>query len=122
MNHLSKKETISTQAIYYQWSSPFTWQLTGLLLRVSLPGLPEGHQGPEVGSEHRPAEGGRRVDAHQAADEGVLAALQQGDDVRTHVVRVLLPEVLRGRFQKKRHEDFNGASRHRHIDRRPEKT
>lgn len=71
------------------------WELTGLLLRVPLAGLSESHQGPEVGSEYRPAESGRRVDAHQPADEGVLAALQQSDDVRTHVVRVLLPEILR---------------------------
>lgn len=72
----------------------FLCELTGLLLPVSPPGLPEGHQGPEVGAQHRPAEGGSRVDAHQAADEGVLAALQQRHDVRPHVVRVLLPEVL----------------------------
>lgn len=62
---------------------------------VSAAGLPESHQGSEVGPQHRPAEGGHRVDAHQAADEGVFAALEQGHDVGTHVVGVLLPEVLR---------------------------
>lgn len=51
-------------------------ELTCPLLRVPLSSLPESHQGPEVGSEYRPAERGRRVDAHQPADEGVLAALQ----------------------------------------------
>lgn len=69
-------------------------QLTSLLLRVSLSSLSESHQGPEVGSEYRPAERGSRVDAHQPADEGVLAALQQGYNVRAHVVGVFLPEVL----------------------------
>ena len=62
---------------------------------VSLPSLPEGNQGPEVSPQHRPAERGRWVDANQPTDEGVLAALQQCHDVRTHVIRVLLPEVLR---------------------------
>lgn len=64
---------------------------------MSLPSLPESHQGPKVGSEDRPAEHGRRVDAHQPADEGVLAALQQRYDVWTHVVSVLLSEILRER-------------------------
>lgn len=68
--------------------------LTRFLVGVSAAGLPESHQGSEVGPQHRPAEGGHGVDAHQAADEGVLAALQQGHDVWTHVVCVLLPEVL----------------------------
>lgn len=49
--------------------------LTSLLVRVPLPGLSKSHQGPEVRPEHRPAESGRRVDADQAADECVLAAL-----------------------------------------------
>lgn len=61
---------------------------------VSAAGLPESHQGSEVGPQHRPAEGRHGVDAHQAADEAVFAALEQGHDVGTHVVRVLLPEVL----------------------------
>lgn len=69
--------------------------LTRFLVGVSAAGLPESHQGSEVGPQHRPAEGRHGVDAHQAADEGVLAALEQGHDVGTHVVRVLLPEVLR---------------------------
>lgn len=69
-------------------------ELTSPLLCVSLPSLSESHQGPEVGSEYCPAESGRRIDAHQAADEGVLAALQQSYDVRAHVVGVLLPEIL----------------------------
>lgn len=51
-------------------------ELTCPLLRVPLSSLSESHQGPEVGSEYRPAERGRRVDAHQPTDEGVLAALQ----------------------------------------------
>lgn len=61
---------------------------------VSAAGLPKSHQGSEVGSQHGPAEGRHGVDSHQAADEGVLAALEQGYDVGTHVVSVLLPEVL----------------------------
>lgn len=68
--------------------------LTRLLVGVPAACLPESHQGSEVGSEHGPAEGGHRVDAHQAADEGVLAALEQGHHVGPHVVRVLLSEVL----------------------------
>lgn len=73
-------------------------------MRVPAARLPESHQGPEVGSKHGPAEGGHRVDAHQAADEGVLAALEQGHDVGPHVVSVLLSEVLRegGREQGQR--------------------
>lgn len=70
-------------------------RLTRFLVGVSAAGLPESHQGSEVGPQHRPAEGGHGVDAHQAADEAVLAALEKGHDVGTHVVRVLLPEVLR---------------------------
>lgn len=69
--------------------------LTRLLVGVPAARLPESHQGSEVGSQHGPAEGGHRVDAHQAADEGVLAALEQGHDVGPHVVSVLLSEVLR---------------------------
>lgn len=69
--------------------------LTRFLVGVSAAGLPESHQGSEVGPQHRPAEGRHGVDAHQAADEGVLAALEQGHDVGTHVVSVLLPKVLR---------------------------
>lgn len=69
-------------------------KLTTLLLDVSLPRLPEGHHGSAVSPQHSPAEGGHRVDADQAADEGVSAALQQSYDVRPHVVRVLLPEIL----------------------------
>lgn len=69
-------------------------RLTRFLVGVSAAGLPESHQGSEVGPQHRPAEGRHRVDAHQAADEGVFAALEQGHDVGTHVVGVLLPEVL----------------------------
>lgn len=61
---------------------------------VSAARLPESHQGSEVGSQHGPAEGRHRVDSHQAANEGALAALEQGHDVGTHVVSVLLPEVL----------------------------
>lgn len=61
---------------------------------ASAASLPESHQGSEVGSQHCPAEGCHGVDPHQAADEGVLAALEQGHNVRTHVVSVLLSEVL----------------------------
>lgn len=62
---------------------------------VSSARLPESHQGSEVGPQNGPAEGRHRVDAHQAADEGVLAALEQGHYVGPHVVSVLLSEVLR---------------------------
>lgn len=76
--------------------------LTSFLVGVSAAGLPESHHGSEVGSQHGPAEGRHGVDSHQAADEGVLAALEQGDDVRTHVVSVLLPEVLNeGKIQRR---------------------
>lgn len=68
--------------------------LTCFLVGVSAAGLSESHQGSEVGPQHRPAEGRHGVDAHQATDEAVFAALEQGHDVGTHVVRVLLPEVL----------------------------
>lgn len=78
-------------------------ELTSLLLPVPPPSFSKSHQGPEVGSEHRPAEGGGRVDAHQPTDEGVFAALQQRHNVRAHVVRVLLPEILR--FGTKKHSD-----------------
>lgn len=50
--------------------------LTRLLVGVPAARLPEGHQGSEVGSQNGPAEGRHRVDAHQAADESVLAALE----------------------------------------------
>lgn len=63
-------------------------------MRVSAPSLPESHQSSEVGPQHCPAEGRHRVDPHQATDEGVLAALEQGNNVGTHVVSVLLSEVL----------------------------
>lgn len=75
--------------------------------------LPESHQGSEVGSQHGPAEGRHRVDSHQAADEGALAALEQGHDVRTHVVSVLLPEVLddeRGTQPTVAQQDFETIS------------
>lgn len=71
-----------------------SWSLTCFLVGVSAAGLSESHQGSEVGPQHRPAEGRHGVDAHQATDEAVFAALEQGHDVGTHVVRVLLPEVL----------------------------
>lgn len=70
-------------------------KLTALLLGVSLSRLPEGHHGSAVSAQHGPAECRHRVDADQATDEGVPAALQQSYDVGPHVVRVLLPEVLR---------------------------
>lgn len=69
--------------------------LTRPLVLGPLPSLPESHQGSEVGPEHGPAERSGRVDADEAADEGVPAAFQQGYDVRAHVVRVLLSEILR---------------------------
>lgn len=49
--------------------------LTSFFVGVSATGLPESHQGPEVGTQDSPAEGGHGVDSHQAADEGVLTAL-----------------------------------------------
>lgn len=49
--------------------------LTSLLVSVSLSSFSKGHQGPEVRSEYRPAESGGRVDADQAADKRVPAAL-----------------------------------------------
>lgn len=61
---------------------------------MSAASLPEGHVGSEISTQHGPAESCHGVDPHQAADEGVLAALQQGHNVGTHVVGVLLPEVL----------------------------
>lgn len=76
---------------------PATLRLTRLLVSVPATRLPESHQGPEVGSQDGPAEGRHRVDAHQAANEGVLAALEQGHDVGPHVVSVLLSEVLSDR-------------------------
>lgn len=74
--------------------------LTGYPGFVPLSSLFESHQSSEVSSENGPAEGGRRVNADQAADEGVLAALQQSHDVRAHVIRVLFPEVLSGNVRK----------------------
>ena len=68
--------------------------LTCFLVGVSASSLPESHQSSEVGPQHCPTEGRHRVDPHQAADEGVLTALEQGNNVRTHVVSVLLSEVL----------------------------
>lgn len=76
--------------------------LTRLLVGVSPARLSESHQGSEVGPQDGPAKGRHRVDAHQAADEGVLAALEQGHDVGPHVVSVLLPEVLRGGRRRER--------------------
>ena len=61
---------------------------------VSPSRVPEGAGGPEGGSQDGPAERGHRVHPHQAADERALAALQQTHDVWTHVVSVLLSEVL----------------------------
>lgn len=65
-----------------------------LLLLVSFPSLSEGDERSEIGADHGPAEGGHRIDSHQATDESVSAALQQSHDIRTHVIRVLLPEIL----------------------------
>lgn len=62
---------------------------------MSLPSVPEGHHGSEVSPEYSPAEGGHWVNTDQATDEGVLTALEKRDDVRPHVVRILLPEVLK---------------------------
>lgn len=61
---------------------------------MSLSRLPESHHCSAVSAQHGPAERSHRVDADQATDEAVSAALQQSYDVRPHVVRVLLPEVL----------------------------
>lgn len=61
---------------------------------MSLPRLPEGHHSSAVSAQHGPTERSHWVDADQATDEGVSAALQQSNDIWPHVVRVLLPEVL----------------------------
>ncbi len=61
---------------------------------MSLPSIPEGYHGPEIGPEYSPAEGGHWVNTDQTTDEGVLTALEERNDVWPHVVRVLLSEVL----------------------------
>ncbi len=61
---------------------------------MSLPSIPEGYHGSEIGPEYSPAEGGHWVNTDQTTDEGVLTALEECDDVWPHVVRVLLSEVL----------------------------
>lgn len=88
LSHNSSKEGFPSS-----FGTP-SWNLTCFLVGVSAAGLSESHQGSEVGPQHRPAEGRHGVDAHQATDEAVFAALEQGHDIGTHVVRVLLPEVL----------------------------
>lgn len=100
MSHDSSKEGFPSSLGTHSWS------LTCFLLGVSAAGLPESHQGSEVGPQHRPAEGRHGVDAHQTTDEAVFAALEQGHDVGTHVVRVLLPEVLQRQGQLTQHSPF----------------
>lgn len=74
--------------------------LTRFLLSVSLARLPEAHHCSEIGPQHSPAEGSHRVNPDQATDEGVLAAFQKGNDVRPHVICVLLPEILHRRHAR----------------------
>lgn len=107
------KEVVAATAIFYIQSIMaehfFSWPLTltvyciywtsrvfftCFFVGVSASSLPERHMSSEVSAEHGPAKGRHGVDSHQAADEGVLAALEQGHNVGTHVVSVLLPEVL----------------------------
>ena len=59
------------------------------------PGLVEGGHSPDGGPQNAPAEHGHRVVADELAHEGPVAAPQQRHDVRTHVVRVFLTEILR---------------------------
>lgn len=67
---------------------------TSFLLHVSFSSLPEGNHGPEEGPEDSPAENSHGIDPDHPADKGVLAAPQERHDVRPHVIRVLLSEIL----------------------------
>lgn len=82
--------TLTVYCIYWTCRVFFTC----FFVDVSASSLPERHISSEVSAEHGPAKGRHGVDSHQAADEGVLAALEQGHNVGTHMVSVLLPEVL----------------------------
>lgn len=84
--------------------SPSVWVLTRLFQRVSLPSISKSHHSSEVRSQNCPAESGRRVDADQATDEGVFTALEQSNNIWTHVVSVLLPEIL--------HETYHSNQRY----------
>ena len=64
--------------------------------RPAPPGLVEGGHAPDGGPQDAPAEHGHRVVADELPHKGPVAAPQQGHDVRTHVVRVLLTEILQG--------------------------
>lgn len=75
---------------------------TSFLLHVSFPSLPEGHHGPEEGPQDSPAENSHGINANHATDEGVLAAAQESHDVRPHVIRVLLAEILGEEKEEKR--------------------
>lgn len=57
-------------------------------------GLIESSKASNGGSQDPPAEHGDGVHADELPHAGTIAAPQQGNDVRTHVVRVLLTKIL----------------------------
>lgn len=65
------------------------------LTAMSLAGLDKGKVGADKGAQNGPAEDGDGIAADQFADEGVLAGLEDGDDVSLHQVEVLLAEFVR---------------------------
>lgn len=67
---------------------------TSFLLHISFSSLPKRNHGPEKGPQDSPAEHSHRINPDHPTDEGVLAAPQESHDVRAHVIRVLLPEIL----------------------------
>lgn len=67
---------------------------TSFLLHVSFSSFPKGDHGPEKGPEDSPAENSHGINANHPTDKGVLAAPQESHDVRAHVIRVLLSEIL----------------------------
>lgn len=75
--------------------------LTGLFVFVLFARLTEGHGASEERSQNSPAERGHRMNSHQTADESVSTAFQKRYDIRPHVIRVLLPEILQDREQER---------------------
>lgn len=75
---------------------------TSFLLHVSFSSLPKRDHGPEKGPQHSPAENSHGINPDHPADKGVLAAPQQSHDVRAHVIRVLLSEILGKENEEKR--------------------
>lgn len=69
-------------------------QLTGLFVFVLFARVTEGHGASEERSQNSPAERGHGMNSHQTADESVATAFQKRHDIRPHVIRVLLPEIL----------------------------